>query len=328
MNIRPFRPDDLADVIELWDYCGLTQPHHEPAKDIAFVAGAPNARLLVGTIGQRLVGTAIAGQDGVRGWLYRVAVSPDQRGRGFGRKLVAAAEAWLAEQGMRHVRLMIREGNEPVRDFYARLGYRFQPRLIMGKGTDDPAEVAPENRIDVVITYMEMTAPPSRPVLPAPPGKLALLRVENPPIGYYRYLYNTIGEPWFWTDRRRMDDGSLLAIIGDPKVELYVLHVGGVPAGMAEIDRRPAPDINLAYFGLMPGFIGRGLGPYLLSWAVDLCWQYQPRRITVDSCTLDHPKALAMYQRAGFVPYEQERKVIADPRIFGLIPQHRQPRRA
>jgi len=175
---------------------------------------------------------------------------------------------------------------------------------------------------------MEMTAPPTRPPLAPPPAKLALLRVDNPPVAYYRYLYDGVGEPWFWIDRRRLDDGTLAAIIQDPKVELYVLHVGGVPAGMVELDRRPAPDINIAYFGLMPGFIGRGLGPYLLGWAVDTAWRYQPRRLTVDSCTLDHPKALSLYQRAGFVPYEQEHKVIDDPRLFGLIPWHRQPRRA
>jgi GNAT superfamily N-acetyltransferase len=328
VKIRRYEPGDLAAVMALWERCGLTQPHHHPERDIAFVAGSPHAVLLVGLIGTTLVGSAIAGQDGVRGWLYRVAVAPEERGHDYGRQLVAAAEAWLAGQGVHHIRLMIRPENAAVRDFYVRLGYHFQPRMTMGKAIGDPDRVAADNRIPVVITYMEMTAPPSRPPPAVPAGKLALLRVDNPPIAYYRYLYDGIGEPWFWTDRRRLDDAALAAIIQDPKVELYVLHVGGVPAGLAELDRRPAPDIGLAYFGLMPDFTGRGIGPYLLRWALDTAWQYGPRRIIVDSCTLDHPAALAMYQRAGFVPYKQEHKVMDDPRLAGLIPLHREPRRA
>jgi len=156
---------------------------------------------------------------------------------------------------------------------------------------------------------------------------LALLRAENPPVAFYRYLYDNVGEPWFWIDRRKLDDEALAAILADPLVELYVLYVGGVPAGYVELDRRPEPDINLAYFGLMPELTGRGLGPWLLNWAVDAAWQHRPRRLTVDTCTLDHPKALAVYQRAGFVPYRQERKTIDDPRRIGLIRPQFEPRR-
>ena len=327
MRIRRYQAEDLAAVTALWQRCGLTQPHHDPAHDIAFVDRSPQAVLLVGLYGTQPVGTVIAGQDGMRGWLYRLAVDPEHRGRGLGRRLVADAETWLEAQGIRQIRLMIRPENAAIRDFYVRLGYHFQPRMTMGKAVGDPDRVAPAHCLDVVVTYMEMTAPPVRPPPPVPAGKLALLRVDNPPVAYYRYLYDGIGEPWFWIDRRRLDDAALAAHVQDPKVEVYVLHVGGVPAGLAEIDRRPAPDIGLAYFGLMPEFTGRGLGPYLLRWALDTAWRHGPRRIIVDSCTLDHPAALSMYQRAGFVPYKQEHKVIDDPRLHGLIPRHREPRR-
>ena len=74
------------------------------------------------------------------------------------------------------------------------------------------------------------------------------------------------------------------------------------------------PDIELAYFGLVPGFIGRKLGPWLLHWVVDAAWAREPKRVWVHTCSLDHPKAIAHYQRAGFSPYRQERKTIADPR--------------
>ena len=117
-------------------------------------------------------------------------------------------------------------------------------------------------------------------------------------------------------------------MLADAKLSLYVLYIAGVPGGMAELDFREPGTGQLAYFGLMPEFTGRGFGPYLLRWALDTAWQYGPRRLIVDSCTLDHPAALAMYQRAGFVPYKQEHKVMDDPRLAGLIPLHREPRRA
>ncbi len=93
-----------------------------------------------------------------------------------------------------------------------------------------------------------------------------------------------------------------------------------MPAGFAELDRRAEPDIELAYFGLVPEFIGRGLSNYLLSAALDIAWSHEPKRVWVHTNTLDHPRALALYQRLGFQPYKQERKTIPDPRIAGLIP--------
>ena len=84
--------------------------------------------------------------------------------------------------------------------------------------------------------------------------------MENPTIAYYRYLYERVGDPIFWYERKQLDDTELEAILDDEKVELYVPYVGGEPAGYVEIDRRPAPDVSLNYFGLMPEFTGRGIG--------------------------------------------------------------------
>ena len=141
-----------------------------------------------------------------------------------------------------------------------------------------------------------------------------LLRAERPTISFYRYLYNTIGRQWFWYERRVMDDATLAACVHDDAVAVYVLFVGGVPAGLAEIDARDARDIELAYLGLMPEFIGRGLGRYLVDWAIDAAWDREPDRIRIHTCTLDHPAALPLYQKAGFTPYGQTTFKISDPR--------------
>ncbi len=169
--------------------------------------------------------------------------------------------------------------------------------------------------IESIITSLEMHSAPAHPALHPPASlKLALLRAENPSVEFYRYLYDVVGRDWNWVDRKRLSDDALAAIVGDERVEIYVPYVGGVPAGYAELDRRQAPDIELAYFGLAHDFIGLGLGRYLLDWVIRRAWEYGPARLWVHTCTLDHPSALPLYQRMGFVPYRQDREMI-DPVI-------------
>ena len=165
--------------------------------------------------------------------------------------------------------------------------------------------------LKTTVTYLEMRSPPGRPATPAPLGEFAILRAKQPTVSFYRYLYDTVGEAWNWSERRRFDDGALRAIIHDAKVEIYVLYAAGVPAGFVELDSRRAGEVEIAYFGLMPGFIGRGLGAYLLGWAVHQAWARAPERVWVHTCTLDHPRALSLYQRAGFVAYERRAGKVA-----------------
>src|SRR3954452_15284126 len=115
--------------------------------------------------------------------------------------------------------------------------------------------------IDDVITYLEMRARPASPLLPAPAAKLALRRTEECTVSFYRYLYETVGTPWLWYERRLVDDAALAAEIRKPTTEIFVLSVGGVPAGYFELDTAAAAETELRYFGLIPEFIGRRLGP-------------------------------------------------------------------
>lgn len=177
-----------------------------------------------------------------------------------------------------------------------------------------------DGMLDVEITHLEMRARPERPRLTAPAGPpLALIRAERLTLSFYRYLYDTVGGPWLWYERRVMDDERLTAILHDPKVQVTVLYCGGVPAGFYELDARIAGSVELAYFGLMPELIGRRFGPFLLDRAVEAAWTQQPDRVWVHTCTLDHPKALALYQRAGFTPFRRDRIRIKDPRGMGLL---------
>lgn len=168
-------------------------------------------------------------------------------------------------------------------------------------------------RIPMVVTFLEMTAKPAALPPPVPRGKVAMLRAGHPPVHFYRYLYDTIGEPYFWVERRKMTDDALATLIQNPEVELYVLYLDGNPAGMAELDMRDAAAGQLAYFGLMPEGIGKRLGYFFLYQAVMNAWTHPISKLLVNTCTLDHPRALPLYQRLGFVPYAREDRYIELP---------------
>ena len=173
------------------------------------------------------------------------------------------------------------------------------------------------NKISSVITYLEMTSRPVSPTPARPAVKMALMRAEKPTVSFYRYLYNSIGQDWLWWERRGLSDQDLTAIIHNDLVEIYILYVAGVPAGYGELDRRNGGDIELAYFGLLPEFIGQKLGGYFLRWMIDQAWSYDPTRLFVHTCTEDHPAAIHNYQRHGFEPYDQVTEEIDDPRDSG-----------
>ena len=158
--------------------------------------------------------------------------------------------------------------------------------------------------VESVVTYLEMRAPPDRPKVQLWDG-VETRRAINPTISFYRYLYDTVGGDWTWTGRRLMDDETLKEKIQHPDIEVNVLWVQGVPAGLIELDLRLEPEIELLYFGLIPDFIGKGLGRSALDWAIDHAWSRGPTRFWVHTCDLDHPNALSVYQKAGFVIYDR-----------------------
>lgn len=168
--------------------------------------------------------------------------------------------------------------------------------------TYSPLSLTPtdDDRIEVTITYLEQTARPNLPRPPAPKRKTALMRVENPPVHFYRYLYDLVGAPWNWVSRRKLSDDALAAIISDPDIYLYVLYVDGAPGGMAEIDARNADIHELKFFGLAPDCTGSGLGRFFLVNILDLAWSREPQKLRLETCTLDHPAALPLYQKFGF----------------------------
>ena len=322
VRISAFRQTDREDVLALWR-SAFPAYADDPEVQLARALATPSSGVFVAREADGLAGAAMAGSDGIRGWLHYVAVSATRRGTGVGRALVAHAEAWLAErQRVTKVNLQVRGDNEAVIGFYRRLGYAQEDRASLGKRLAPPGGEPPPPPVsgaagclDVVITHLEMTGPPGPVHPPVPALKLALLKVDSMTVAYYRFLYAEIGRDWVWHERRLLTDEELAAEVAAPGVEIHVLHAEGQPAGYVELDFRRLPEeAELKFFGLMPKFIGRGIGPWLLDWAIREAWRQDPRRLIVNTCTLDHPKALPLYQRLGFRPYRQETKTIRDPR--------------
>jgi GNAT superfamily N-acetyltransferase len=156
----------------------------------------------------------------------------------------------------------------------------------------------------VTTTYLEMFARPER-VVPPPREGLSVVHAKEPTVAYYRSLYDAVGRDYDWTSRKMLPDDELDALLHDPRIEVHVLLADGVPAGFAELDRRVEGEIELVQFGLMPEFIGQGLGKYFLQWTIDRAWRYGPNRFWLHTCTKDHPAALPNYSKAGFAVFKE-----------------------
>ena len=132
--IRPYEPQDQAEVISLWKDVFSDDPlWNEPATVIRRKLTVQPELFLVGYADGRLVATVLAGFDGVRGWIHHLAVHPAHRRRGIARALMGAAEEGLAKLGCPKVNLQVRATNTAVVSFYRALGYSIEERTSLGK---------------------------------------------------------------------------------------------------------------------------------------------------------------------------------------------------
>jgi len=133
MHVRDFRESDRTALVALWAACGLTRPWNDPNDDIGRAVATRDATILVGHVGDQLVGSVMAGHDGHRGWVYYLAADPAFQGKGLGRELMEEAGLWLLSRGAPKLELMVREGNERAEKFYEALGFERQQVSVYGK---------------------------------------------------------------------------------------------------------------------------------------------------------------------------------------------------
>jgi GNAT superfamily N-acetyltransferase len=170
------------------------------------------------------------------------------------------------------------------------------------------------NRIQlkpVKVTFLEMHKMPKE-ILTGRNELHFCLLVKPINVETYRHYYYSVGEKYFWLDRMLMEDEKLSSLINAAGIDIIIMYVNNEEAGYAEF-KKEEKFTEIVYFGLLPAFIGKGLGKYFLDWVIQQAWSYKPEWIRLDTCELDHPHALSNYKKRGFTEVRteiQDRKVI------------------
>ena len=155
-------------------------------------------------------------------------------------------------------------------------------------------------------THLEIAAdtPLRRPTRPRP--RYALQHATGITPEYARFLFVAVGEAWHWQSRLPWSRSRWHQHLAQPEVEVWVAYRDGAPAGYFELDFDGDGAVEVAFFGLMPGEIGHGMGGHLLADAVERARHIGTGRVWVHTCDLDHPYALANYQARGFRIFKTE----------------------
>jgi GNAT superfamily N-acetyltransferase len=165
----------------------------------------------------------------------------------------------------------------------------------------------------IVTTYLEMWSPDQLRPKRGADDRFHVRELKEPNWVFNRDLYFRVGEKWAWIDKRPWTDEQWKEYALAPEMRTFAAYYGDQLAGYYELRRESQADalqggVEIAYFGLLPDFIGRGLGGALLTSAIEKAWRMSPppSRVWVHTCNLDHPGALANYQARGMVVYKEE----------------------
>ena len=169
--------------------------------------------------------------------------------------------------------------------------------------------------VEVVRTYLELRSLEQlRPARFDDPA-VRVVRRDAIDTADYRRLYDVVGGPWQWTDRRAWSDERLAAHLSRDAISVFECVADDESAGFFELEAHPYGDVEIAYFGLAGPFIGRGLGKALLTRAVEEAFALGAKRVWLHTCTLDSPHALPNYESRGFTPFNRETYVVQLPTV-------------
>jgi ribosomal protein S18 acetylase RimI-like enzyme len=164
--------------------------------------------------------------------------------------------------------------------------------------------------IEITRTYLEMRAPSElHPARNSDP----LIKIEpqrDCSTELFRELYREVGRNYFWIDRLPWTDEQIKTYLQQPEVSVWLMTYDGDIAGYFELKKEADGATEIAYFGLMPQFIGRGLGKHLLTCAVEQAWADGAKRVWLHTCTDDDPAALPNYLKRGFKPFKTEKYLV------------------
>ncbi len=132
------------------------------------------------------------------------------------------------------------------------------------------------------------------------------------PLADYRALYDQVGRKWHWVNRRHLNDQQLAVIVHHPATETHVLSRDGANIGFVELNFKLSPQVEIVFVGLVEEEIGQGFGYAMIREALRIIQARNPTRVIIQTCTLDHPTALPLYQRIGFKAYDRKWAAIID----------------
>ena len=160
--------------------------------------------------------------------------------------------------------------------------------------------------VEVTRTFLQLTEPED--LKPARMDGLhpRIERASQCPASFYRYLYSEVGRFYHWTDRLPWTDDEIRSHLSRPEITLWVMYSEGAPAGYFELERHSDGSIEIAYFGLIQEFLGRGFGKHLLTVAAEQAWSDGANRVWLHTCTLDDAAAMPNYRQRGFAPFKKE----------------------
>jgi GNAT superfamily N-acetyltransferase len=168
-----------------------------------------------------------------------------------------------------------------------------------------------DGRVPVTITYLELARADWTRRGQPPDIQIAIARESAPTAAFYLGLYDRVGRPWLWYERRLLGDAALAALINRPGHELHVARHDGALIGYFELH-----DDEIVFFGLTLDYVGRRIGPWLLDRAIERGFARGSSRLILNTNTLDHPGALDTYRKAGFRVVRSESKELQDPRVL------------
>jgi GNAT superfamily N-acetyltransferase len=160
--------------------------------------------------------------------------------------------------------------------------------------------------VRVVRTYLEMTSPDQLRAAPADPPAPRVERLQHCTVDLFRFLYREVGRAYHWTDRLSWSDSEIRGYLSTPGVSVWLMSWEESPAGYFELRDHGDSSVEIAYFGLLPDYVGRGWGKYLLTRAVQAAWALGASKVWLHTCTLDHPAALPNYLKRGFRSVREE----------------------
>lgn len=158
---------------------------------------------------------------------------------------------------------------------------------------------------EVTTYYLQTLSPEELVSRPQPPG-VELRECITPIPEFNKFLYELVGQPWQWFDKSHWTSAAWHQYVERDELRTWVIYKEGTPAGYFELEKQADTRVEIAYFGLVPTFIGSGLGGYLLTCAIREGWAWGASAIIVNTCSLDHPSALRNYQSRGMQVYHSE----------------------